>query len=291
MPNPPHSAIGSESRSRYPDGRHKTLGSRRIGLSTYGRPNRLHRRSRVSRRRCRAAGEPLYVTQSADGGSVIVSVDRTSAADGAAGLSSEIDRIDDLPPVAGYAARRAAANGSFAVSRDAPPLVLQLLRDEWRYLGSAERVAVYRPTVTVGDEETTLELENRSLESVESDLEITPPGRLDERDHAKEVSWLDQQSDDVVEVGDFSEAREHRLRRAVENGSVTVPNRNDADAFTPLGGDVRFVVHDDRFYRATVENGTDVTLRLTPSETTSSSRRRTSASSRRATSRRRRGAS
>lgn len=208
---------------------------------------------------------PLYVTHSGDGGDVIVSVDRTSPASGAADLSNDIDRADDLPPVARYAAKHAVENGSYTVASDGPPLTLQLLGDEWRYLGSVEQVAVYRTTVTVGENETTLELENRSLDSVESELGLTPPGRLAETDHAKEVSWLRQQSDDVVVVGEFPAQWELRLETAVENGSVTVANGNGADAFAPLGEDVRFVVHDDRFYRVAVGGDPQTTaLRLTP---------------------------
>ncbi|MFB6122220.1 MAG: hypothetical protein ABEJ78_02010 [Haloferacaceae archaeon] len=208
---------------------------------------------------------PLYITPPADGGDVLVSADRTSAAAGAADLSSEIERVDDLPPVAAYAARRALENGSHAVASDGPPLALQLLGDEWRYLGSAGEVAFFRPTVTVGDETTTLELERRSVESVESDLGITPPDSLTDRNHAKEVLWVAHQSDEVVVAGEFTGEWESRLRRAVANGSVTVPNGNDASVYAPLGGEVRFLVRDDQFYRVAVGGDSRTTvLRLAP---------------------------
>lgn len=210
---------------------------------------------------------PLYLHSSADRGTVFVDVERTSPADGAASLSASVTYTDDVPPVARYAARHAIENGSFAVDRDAPPLALRLFERDWRYLGSQRRTAVYRPSVVIEEDQTTLRLQNVSIGVVEAELGLPPPGRLNETDHPKEIAWLAHESESVVAVGDFEEIWEMRFEDAIENGQLTVPNENHAETFAPLGDDVRFVAHDGHLYRITLEDGAHVvTLRLSPAD-------------------------
>lgn len=210
---------------------------------------------------------PLYLHAPPDRGSVLLSADRTDPATGAADRSPAVTDREDLPPTARVAVRRASEtdSGSYAVGRDAPPLPLRLLDAEWRYLGSQDRVATYRPDVTVGDDATTLRLTNVSLNETETDLGVTPPGRLQEIDHAKEVAWLAHESSAVVLVASFADPWRSRLERAVREGRLTVPNGNDAETFAPLDGETSFVVHDGAARRVAVAEGdANVTLSATP---------------------------
>ena len=206
---------------------------------------------------------PIYLTAAPDRGSLLIGTDRIPPAEGAAMLSPAAERQDDLQPVARYAARRALENGSITLNRSGPPLALQLFASKWRYLGSQQRTAVYRPTVEVGARSTTLRVKNVSLKTVESELGLTPPGRLNETDHPKEVAWLTHESDDVVGVGEFGRPWETRLERAIERGELTVPNGNNASMLHPLGSDVHFIVREDRFHRVALEEtGTNVRLKV-----------------------------
>jgi hypothetical protein len=211
---------------------------------------------------------PLYLHAPPDRGGLVVHAERTSAADGAAALSPAVERTADLPPVARSAARRALANGSFAISRSGTPLAAALFADEWRYLGSQRHTAVYRVRVTADGNETRLRLENVTLQRAEADLGLTPPGRLAEVDDPKEVAWLAERSPAVVLVAEFGSPWTERLLTAVERGRLTVPNGNDAATLRPLGGRVAFVAHDDAFHRVAVrETDTRVVLATTRADT------------------------
>lgn len=205
---------------------------------------------------------PLYLHSPPDQGSLLVGADRTAPADGAADLSPAIERSDDLQPIARYAARHAFANGSFTVDRSAPPLALQLFASQWRYLGSQRQTAVYRTTVTVEENVSTLRVANVSLHAVEAELGVTPPGRLNETDHPKEIAWLAHQSDAVVVIGEFASPWEQRLDTVIDRGRLTISNGNNASTFRPLGDRVQFIAHENQFYRVTL-NETDAEITLT----------------------------
>jgi len=208
---------------------------------------------------------PLYLHSPPNRGSLLIGADRTAPADGAATLSPAVTQSDDLQPVARSAARRALANGSFTVERTGPPLALQLFTNEWRYLASQHPTAVYRTSVTVEENVTTLRAENVSLQAVEAEVGVTPPGQLNETDNAKEIVRLARQSETVVVAEEFESPWRQRLGTALKRGHVSVPNGNSATTFHPLDDQVQFIAHRDRFYRATLdETDADIALTMTP---------------------------
>lgn len=208
---------------------------------------------------------PLYLHAPSGEGSILLSADRTSPASGAATLAGDTAAVEDLPPVARVAAGRALANGSFSVARDGPPLLLELFAGEWRYLAAGRPGAVYRTTVNVGENATTLTLANVSLGDVTDDLGVTPPEELAESESPKVVFWLAQQSDAVVVTEAFEPTARQHLETAVEAGRVTVANGNDRTAFRPLAGEVRLLADDDRFHRVAVRTAyARVALEVTP---------------------------
>lgn len=194
---------------------------------------------------------PLYL-QEPDRGNQLVTVERVSPAEGAAQRSADVTRIDGLPVVARHAARRSLPGGTFALERTAPPLAVELLASEWRYLGAEDPEHVYRPTVSVGETTTTVTFEAVPVETVERELGVTPPEGLREDDSIREIIWLSEQHPAVVFVGEFDAPWEGRLADGVAAGELSVPHGNDASTLAPLGRDLPFVVQDDVAYRVAV---------------------------------------
>lgn len=194
---------------------------------------------------------PLYL-QEPDRGNQLVTVEHVSPAEGAAQRSADVTRVDDLPAVARYAARRGLPGGTFRVERTAPPLAVGLLASERRYLGVDDPDHLYRPTVSVGENATTVTFEAVPVETVERELGVTPPEGLREDDSIREIIWLSEQHPAVVFVGEFDAPWEDRLADGVESGELSAPHGNDASTLAPLGRDAPFVVQDDVAYRVAV---------------------------------------
>lgn len=212
---------------------------------------------------------PLYL-QEDDRGNQFVQVESTSPAEGVASRSPEAEPIEQLPIVARYAAGGAIEDGSFAIDRRAPPLALQLLESEWRYVGSHRGDRVYVPTVTVGANETTVEFDPVDVEAVEAELGVTPPGGLETAEGPRRIIWLSEQTGAVVFVGSFRNSWERRLASAVSAGELTVSNGNNASAVEPLGESVTFVVDGQTPHRVTVtQRDESVTVRPEPVSTQS----------------------
>ena len=203
---------------------------------------------------------PLYL-QEDETGNQIVLVEETTPAEGLAQRSPAVRQSDDLPVVARYATRQRLADESFRVERDGPPLALQLLGREGRYVASHRAAQLYEPTVTIGANRTTLSLAPVAVETVEDELGLTPPASLESNHTLRRIAWVADRADAVYAVGQFGERCEHRMEDAVAAGELTVPNGNDAETLAPLGGDVAFVVEEGTAYRATVES-TDQAVRL-----------------------------
>lgn len=194
---------------------------------------------------------PIYL-QEDDRGNQFVQVERVSPADGTAMRSADAERVEQLTVVVRHAARQSLDNGSFRLNRDDPPLAVQLLGAEWEYIGAHSADQVFRPNVSVGDDETTVTFTPVPVEAVEQELGVTPPEGVRDEDSPREIIWLSDQTDTVVFVGEFADPWEKRFGDAVRAGELSVSNGNNASTFAPLGGDVSFVVDDGRPYRISV---------------------------------------
>lgn len=194
---------------------------------------------------------PLYL-QEPDRGNQVVEVVATTPAEGVASRTPSVTQTDHLPVVARYAAVRGIENGSFSIDRHAPPLAIQLLDREWRYVAAHRGDLVYAPTVTVGANTTTVRFTPVNVTDVEAELGVTPPDSLANSEEVRRVVWLAEESDAVVFVGQLDDDWEDRIASGVSDGELRVPNRNDGSVVAPLGGEVGFVVDGATPYRATV---------------------------------------
>lgn len=208
---------------------------------------------------------PLYVhSHSEHGGHVAFEAQSVSLEAGLARTTGEVRAVERLPAFERAVADRVLDGERVAVERADPPLWTTVLDEEWTYVGSQAAAGFYEPTVAVADSTTTVRLERVSDEAVLDRLDVTIPEDLRDTDHPRKVAVVGQESEQVVLVESFPQEAGTALETAVEEGSVTVENRNDGTAFGRLGDDWGFLLHDGAFYRVVVTDENEVALTLEP---------------------------
>lgn len=209
---------------------------------------------------------PLYVhSHSERGGHVAFEAQSVPLEEGLARTTGEVRAVERLPTVERVLAERVLDGERVAVERDDPPLWATLLDEEWTYVGSQAAAEFYEPTVVVENGTTTVGLDPVSDEEVLDRLAVTIPEDLRDSDHPRKVAVVGQESEQVVLVESFPAEARADLETAVEEGAVSVANRNDESAFGRLGDDWPFVLHDGAFYRVqAATSGGAVELTLDP---------------------------